>query len=216
MNDSVRAYYEKLLDKLIPELKRRNIDAVYYSTGAAARDAVLAMIPHGATVYTGGSLTLEELGIKDSLEAGPYDCYGPKLLAEEDEEKRWALRRQATIADYCLGSVNAIALTGEIVNIDGGGGRVGSYVFGGGKVILVTGLNKIAPTLEDALKRARNQAAIANAIRRSHPTLCAEDGVCHESECHLPERMCGKVVIIEKEARPGRITVVFVGDELGL
>lgn len=216
MNSIVLAYYEKLVERLIPELKKRNINAVYCKNREEARKAVLDMIPPGSSVNTGSSLTLRECGIADALEEGPYDFYGTKIQAETDEAKRYDLRREATTADYCLGGINAVAATGQIVNIDGGGSRIGGYVFGGGKVILVAGVNKIVPTLDDALRRARDFAAINNAIRQDKKTPCARDGVCHDEGCYPPERQCGKTLIIEKESRPGRITVVFVGEELGL
>lgn len=216
MNKSVQLYYEKLLEKLIPELKKRNIDAIYCRTKEEARNVVLEMIPTGSTVHTGGSVTLRECGINQALQDGPYEYYRAKILAENDEAKRADLRREATTAEFCLGSINAIALTGEIVNIDGGGSRIGGYVYGAKKVILVTGTNKIVPTLEDALKRARHYAAVTNAIREEKDVLCSRDGICHEEECYPPQRQCGKTLIIEKESRPGRITVVFVEEELGL
>lgn len=216
MNKSVLAYYEKLLENLIPELKRRNINAIYCKTKDEAREAVLAMIPPGSSVHTGGSETTKQCGINQAIKDGPYDWYRPKILAENDEVERYALRRQATTADYVLGSINAIAATGEIVNIDGGGSRIGGYVFGGKYVIMVASVNKIVPTLEEALRRARHFSAVANAIREEKPALCSRDGVCHEDECYPPDRQCGKTLIIEKESRPGRITVVFVGEELGL
>lgn len=216
MNAAVQTFYEKMLDRLIPELKRRNIDAVYCKDRHEARQRVLNMIPAGASVNTGGSNTLRECGIVEALKTGDYRYYANIVQQEADEEKRKRLRREATTADYCLGSVNAISLTGEIVNIDGGGSRIGGYTYGAGKVILVTGVNKIVPTLEQALHRARYYAAIPNAIQQGYNAPCMADGDCHEGECYPPERICGKTLIIEKESVPGRITVVFVGEELGL
>lgn len=216
MNAAVQTYYEKMLDKLVPELKRRNINAVYCKNRDEARQAVLDMIPPGSSVNTGNSVTLRECGIVDTLKTGNYQYYANMIQNEPDEAQRRRLRRQATAADYCLGSLNAIALTGEIVNIDGGGSRIGGYAYGAGSVILVAGVNKIVPTLDLALKRVRHYVAPANALGGGHTPLCVQDGVCHEGECYPPERICGKLLIIEKESTPGRITVVFVGEELGL
>lgn len=216
MNESVRIYYEKLLEQLVPKLKKRNIDALYCRTPDDARKTVLEMITPGSSVHTGGSVTLRQCGIVDALEEGPYEYYRQKILAENDEARRADLRREATIADYCLGSVQAVALTGEIVNIDGAGSRIGGYVYGAKKVILVAGVNKIVLTLEDALRRARHYAAVVNSFDLGKATLCSTDGICRMEECYPPERQCGKTLIIEKESRFGRITVVFVGEELGL
>lgn len=216
MNPSVREYYEKQLEMLIPELKRRNIGAIYCKTVDDARNTVLGMIPPGSSVNTGGSVTLKECGITDTLTDNVYKYFSDEVKAASTEEERYNLRRQATTADYCLGSINAVALTGELVNIDGGGSRIGGYVYGAANVILVAGLNKIVPNLEEALKRARHYAAINVAVRGGYTAPCASDGVCHDGECYPPDRLCGKTLIIEKESRPGRITVVFVGEDLGL
>ncbi|MDO8691995.1 MAG: lactate utilization protein [Dehalococcoidia bacterium] len=215
MDSAIQTYYGKVLERLIPELKRRNIDAVYCKDREEARVTVLGMIPAGSSVHTGGSVTLAQCGILDALLEGEYQYYRKEVEAARNDADRLRLRREATTADFCLGSLNAIAQTGEIVNIDGGGSRVGGYVFGADKVILVAGVNKITPTLGDALYRARHYAAIANSMREGHSAACSKDGVCHEGECYPPHRICGKTVIIEKESRPGRITVVFVGEELG-
>lgn len=215
MNAAVQGYYERALDRLIPELKRRNIDAVYRRNREEARKTVLGMIPSGSSVHIAGSVTLTECGIVDALQSGPYQYYRSKIQAENDGQKRLRLRREATTADYCVGSLNAIAQTGEIVNIDGGGSRIGSYIYGAEKVILVAGVNKIVPTVADALKRARSFAAVNNAKRQGYDAPCIKDSVCREGDCYPPERICGKILIIEKESTPGRITVVFVGAELG-
>ncbi len=216
MNPVTLRYYERLVEQLIPELKRRNIDALYCRNREEAREAVLGMIPAGSSVQSGGSVTLTECGIVDALQSGNYQYHKSKIMAEPDEARRMVLRREATIADYYLGSANAVAATGEIVNMDGGGSRVGPYAYGGGKVIMVAGVNKIVPSQEDAIRHVRHHSAVQNVIREGTTAPCGKDGVCHNSECYPPDRMCGKLLIIEKESRPGRITIVFVGEELGL
>lgn len=216
MNPGVLKYYEKLLEKLIPELKKRNINSIYCKDRDEAQRAVLDMIPSGSTVHTGGSVTLKQCGINDALAKGSYDYYRDRIQAENDEAKRGKLRREATTADYFLGSINAMSLTGEIVNIDGGGSRIGGYVYGAKNVILVTGVNKIVPTLEEALRRAKHYCAVTNAFRQDKPTMCAEDGICRNEECYPPGRQCGKTLIIEHESKQDRMTVVFVGEDLGL
>ena len=70
-----------------------------------------------------------------------------------DEAARTANRRQATLAEYFLGSVNALTEDGIAVVADAAGTRVGGYVFGARNVIWVVGVNKIVPTLDDAVRR---------------------------------------------------------------
>jgi hypothetical protein len=194
---------------------RRNIRVVYRADRASALAFVLGEIPRGAQVMNGGSDTLRSMGIDAALATGGFDWLRPKVKAIADREARVRERRRASGADYFIGGINAIALTGEIVNADGGGNRVSAYAYAAGKVYLVAGVNKIVPDLAAALGRLRNRAAVEECRKLEKNTPCARTGVCDTINCHAPDRQCGKVLIIESEKIPGRITVVMVGESLG-
>jgi len=196
-------------------LERRGISVVYAADAAAARDYVLGRIPHGSTVMTGGSVTVRAIGLEAALAAGNHDFLRPKVKAIEDREARVRERRRASGADYFVGGVNAVSLTGEIVNADGSGNRVAAYAFSAGRVFLVAGINKIVPDLAAAMDRLRNHAAAAECRGLGKRTPCAVTGRCDPYRCEAPERQCGKVLIIENEKIPGRITLVLVGQPLG-
>ncbi|OLC17998.1 MAG: hypothetical protein AUH29_00235 [Candidatus Rokubacteria bacterium 13_1_40CM_69_27] len=204
-----------LLTRLTAEFRRRGIDLLLAETKEEAREAVLGLIPAGATVMAGSSLTLDAIGVTDRLKGGQYRYLRQDVRAIDDPEQRYAMRRQSLVADYFLGGINAIAATGEIVNVDSSGSRIAGYAYGGRKVIMVSGLNKVVPTLADALDRIRVVAAVQEARRVGRTPPCIDDGVCRNYECYPPQRQCGKILIIEKENVPGRITVVLVGESLG-
>ena len=197
------------------ELQRRGIELFYFARGAQALQYLLDQIPAGAQVMSGGSHTLEQIGFDAALRAGQYDYYRPKITALEENSERVKLRRRAIGADYFVGGINAVSLTGEIVNVDSSGSRVAGYAYGGGKVFLVAGVNKIESTLEAALHRLRNRAAPQECRDLGKKTPCAITGVCDNYACYAPERQCGKLLIIENEKIPGRITVVMIGEALG-
>lgn len=201
--------------RLRQELERRGIALVYFPDGRGALRYLLEQIPSDAQIMTGGSHTLDQIGFHAALRAGKYDYYRPKITALDDNRERIKLRRRATAADYFVGGINAVSLTGEILNVDGSGSRVAGYAYGGGKVFLVAGVNKIEPTFEAALHRLRNIAAAGECRDLEKKTPCAETGVCDNYGCHAPERQCGKLLIIENEKMPGRMTVVLVGETLG-
>ncbi|HWP34736.1 MAG TPA: lactate utilization protein [Thermodesulfobacteriota bacterium] len=203
------------MDQLGAELARRGIRLVFCETAAAARDTVLGLIPPGATVMTGTSLTLDQLGITERLREGRYRYLRDEVRATDDPEARFDKRRLALTADYFLGGINALAATGEIVNVDSSGSRIAGYAYAGRRVIMVAGLNKVVPTLADALERIRVVAAVQEARRVGRRPPCLDDGLCHNYDCYPPERQCGKILIIEKEQVPGRTTVVLVGESLG-
>ena len=121
---------------------------------------------------------------------------------------------KAMSADVFLSSVNAIAKTGEMVNIDGIGNRVASMMYGHKKVYLVVGRDKLAENLEGAVWRARNIAAPKNAARLHMKTPCAVTGHCHD--CSSPERICcGMNVLLHKMFRM-ETEIVLIDEELGL
>ena len=203
------------VDRLRAILERRGIHVVSFPVGAGARDYVLSRIPRGAAVMTGGSQTVRAIGLESALAAGGHEFLRAKVKAIEDREARVRERRRASGAEYFVGGVNAIALTGEIVNADGSGNRVAAYAYTAGRVFLVAGTNKIVPDLAAAMDRLRNHAAVAECRSLGKDTPCATTGRCDSARCEPPERQCGKVLIIENEKIPGRITLVLVGEALG-
>mgnify|MGYP001712741221 CR=1 FL=1 len=124
------------------------------------------------------------------------------------------LRAQAATSEHYLLSANGIAETGEIINIDGAGNRVASAIYGHKKVWIVVGKNKLAPTYDEALWRARNIAAPKNAQRLGTRTPCAADGKCHD--CKSPARIC-RALVVHMGAPKGfeKCEIVLVGESLG-
>ena len=204
-----------MIDELKAALASRGIELVHAADGREALRLVLERIPKGATVMNGGSATLEDIGLLDALRDGAYKWLRPAIAATNEREERTRRRRQAVTADWLVGGVNAITLSGEIVNVDGSGNRLAGYAFGAGKVILVAGVNKVVPDLTAALDRIRNTAAVQECRKLEKSTPCAITGRCDNEKCRGPERQCGKILIIENEKIAGRITLVLIGERLG-
>ncbi|HSN24288.1 MAG TPA: lactate utilization protein, partial [Methylomicrobium sp.] len=194
-------------------LKRRRMAASYAPTALQARNEVLAMIPPGATVSRTGSMSLVDMGLWEELAKNSsvqvIDPYLPSLAPEVAAE----LRRQGLLADIMITSSNALTLDGKIVNLDGLGNRVAAMSFGPKKVILVIGMNKVAPDLDTAIARVKHLAAPINAIRLNRATPCVETGLC--TDCHSPDRICNMWSIIEGHLPEDRIHVKLVGEDLG-
>ena len=203
-----------MIDQLRAALAGRGIELVHVADRHEARKQVLQRIPRGASVMNGGSHTLEDIGLMEALREG-YQWLRPAIAATNDREERTRQRRQAVTADWLVGGVNAITLSGEIVNVDGSGNRLAGYAFGAGQVILVAGVNKVVPDLAAALERIRNTAAVQECRKLGKETPCALTGRCDNDACRGPDRQCGKILIIENEKIAGRITLVLIDEALG-
>jgi len=202
-----------LIKRLIDSLKKNNIDALYFSNRKEAVDQILNLIPEGSSVAYGGSLTIDELGLKEIFKKGNYN-FIDRGKANIRADEMFALRRESLLADFFVCSTNALTLDGELVNIDGVGNRVAALAFGPRKVIVVTGINKIVENLDKALERIRNKVAPIHARRRGRKVPCAYSGFC--SDCRSPERICNIISIIKYQRERGRLLVIIIGEALGL
>ncbi len=211
-------------------LKKRNINAQYIATRQEALAVVLEMIPPGAIVARGDSISVDQLGIIPELierqqnavlDPFKWDVDGYYI---DSVETRQQMYREAFSADIFLAGTNAVTMDGKLVNIDGLGNRVAAMIFGPKKVILVVGVNKVVKDLDAALERIRQLAAPLNAKRhylKHHEEdladlPCVKTGTC--VECFQGSRICSFTVIIEgtTASDKGRINVVLVGEDLGI
>jgi hypothetical protein len=146
---------EEVLEKTAAALKARNFEPIILNTKEDALEKIKTLIPPGASVMNGSSTTLQEAGFVDYLKTGQHGWNNlhAAILAEQDPLKQQALRRQALLADYYLGSVHALSEAGELIIASNSGSQLPHIVFSSPNVVFVVGTQKIAPTLEAAEKR---------------------------------------------------------------
>ena len=165
----------------------------------------------GVSVSFGGSVTLEQMGLFESLGQHNEVLSHWHVPAGKDPAE---IRAKAMTTEVYLTSANGLAETGEIVNIDGTGNRVSGMLFGHKKVYFVVGRNKLAPDYDGALWRARNIAAPKNAQRLGTKTPCAARGDrCYD--CKSPQRICRGLVVLWEAMKGCETEVVLVDEELG-
>lgn len=196
---------------IITQLEKRGMSGCYCETSKDVVAKINELIPDGSSVTWGGSETLMESGVMDSLFAGNYELIDRKS-AKTPEEAR-ALYGRIVCADYFLMSTNAITLDGQLINIDGNGNRVACLISGPGHVIIVAGMNKVCSNVDDGIRRIHTLASPPNAIRVGAKTPCASTGVCHN--CLSPDCICCQTVITRKSRHPGRIIVILTAEDLG-
>ena len=177
-----------------------------FGTGAEAA-AYLDRQIDAKTVGFGGSVTLHDLDLYRML------CAHNEVFSHMETGDLSRCRPAATAQVY-LTSVNALAETGELINIDGYGNRIASSVYGHEKVYFVIGRNKLAGTVDQAIHRARNVAAPLNARRKQVKTPCAAQGDrCHD--CRSPERICRAMTLIWEPMLGMESEIVLIDEDLG-
>ncbi|MDD5927840.1 MAG: lactate utilization protein [Firmicutes bacterium] len=206
----IKKRYDKAGPAVAEAMKKRGFDAYYVSTAEEARAKALELIPEGSTVSWGGSVTIDQIGLKQAVIEGGYEVIN-RDEAKTPEERTEFMRKGLT-CDVFLMSANAVSEDGQMVNIDGNGNRVAALCFGPKEVIVIAGMNKVAGSLEEAYVRARRFAAPVNAQRFDFETPCSKTGMC--ADCLSPQCICSQMVVTRRTSS-GRIKVILVGDDLG-
>ncbi|WP_049928881.1 lactate utilization protein [Halopiger goleimassiliensis] len=191
------------VEETVANLEANGFDVVVVDTAEDALAELQSLIPAGASVMNGHSTTLEEIGFVEYLSEGDHEWESlpDEIWSIDDDAERLAARRESQTADYFLGGVNAIAKTGELVAADRSGSRIGAYPFAAGNVVIVSGVNKIVPTLSDALDRLETVAYPLENERAK--------------EAYGVESAIAKQLIFRQELEEGRTTVVLVRDRFG-
>jgi hypothetical protein len=183
-------------------LEANGIAVLRAADAAEAKQIVLDLIPAGAQVHHGASQTLEVTGITEAIEhSGRYEPLRPRIFSMDRATQADEIRRLTAAPDVMLGSVHAVTESGSLLAASMGGSQLGPYASGAGRVILVVGTQKIVSDLEDGLRRI-NEYAFPLEDARAQAAYGIHSAV-------------NKVLIINGEIAPGRITVVFVDEALG-
>ena len=207
MNVHKKTFYKIQAEGIIKKMKARGMEAFYCDNIDDAKKKVLELIGDaGKSVGYGGSMTIDECGLKADIEAA-----GHNLIKREEISVEEANVRNIN-ADTFLMSSNAITLNGELVNIDKRGNRVCYLIYGPKQVIVLAGMNKITANVDDAIRRVRAEATPPNAVRLNLNTPCSKNGRC--VDC-VGDSLCANIVTTRTSCPPGRIKVVLVGEELG-
>lgn len=211
MNEALIKRNSLLGAKVVEALNKRHFEAYYVENKSEALKKALELIPSSHSVSWGGSVTIDEIGLKDELKKRG------NILIDRDTanspEEREELMRKALLCDTFLMSSNAITEDGELYNIDGHANRVAALCFGPKYVVIVAGMNKIVKDMDAAYSKVRNYTAPVNAQRFNLDTPCCKTGACFN--CNSIQSICAQMVETRFCRPQGRIKVILVGEELG-
>jgi len=191
------------LEALATRLRERNFEVLVVADADGAKAAVLALLPEGAEVHSGKSKTLEDAGIFGELMgSGRYNFLRTRLRQMNHKTQADQIRKLGAAPDFMLGSVQAVTEAGQLVAASGSGSQIGPYAFGAGQLILVIGAQKVVPDLDAALRRIAEHVQPYEDMRLRE--LIGEG------------TQLARVLILERDFRPGRTTIILVREPIGV
>ena len=197
-------------DVVKKNLENRGFAVSCFKTAQEAVDYLDSQID-GKTVGFGGSMTLQTIGLYEKLESHNQMFWHARIPAGKTGQE---IKDAANRADIYVSSINGLAETGEIVNIDGTCNRISAILYGHEKVYLVAGQNKLAKDYDAALWRARNIAAPLNTKRLGRKTPCAvKADKCYD--CRSPERICASLSVLWTKPGGCDYEIVLIEENLG-
>ena len=202
MADYTAPASEDRIQRTAAALRANNIETVVVDSAADAKREVLARIPDGAEVHSGASKTLQEIGIVSELERSPrVDWLRKRTLAMDRATQGREIRKLVAAPDIMLGSVAAVTEDGKLLAASNSGSQLAPYAASAGKLILVVGAQKIVADVDEALRRVYDYALELES-ERLRGALGVDSYVSY-------------ILIVNRDPRPGRTTVVMVREALG-
>ncbi len=191
---------DKQIERAAKALEANGIRVVIAANGAEAKRNLFELIPAGAEVFTGSSVTLDALGIPAEVDQR-YDSVRAKLSKMDRATQGREMIKMGATPEWMVGSVQAVTETGSVVIGSNTGSQLSGYAASAAHVVWVVGAQKIVPTLEDGLKRVQEYS------------LALEDE--RALKAYGMNSNLSKLLIVNKEVMPNRITLIFVKEELG-
>lgn len=194
---------QEIVTKTISALKTNGMDALVVVTKEEAKAKITELIPKGSEIMTMSSVTLETIGITDEVQkSGRYISVKNKLSSFDRATQSREMQKIGSAPDWAIGSVQAVTEKGEVFIASNTGSQLPAYVYGSAHVIWVVGTQKIVKDTDMAMKRIYKYV------------LPLESKHMHDLY-GVPGSNVSKLLIVNKEINPGRITVIFVNKVLG-
>ena len=193
---------DEQIERTAKALEANNIHALIAENGEEAKRLFFELVPEGSEVFLGSSVTLETLGIKDEIDkSGHFDALRPKMFAMDRATQGREIRKLGGAPDFAAGSVHAVTEDGQVLIASNTGSQLGPYASGAGRVVWVVGAQKIVKDLNEGLRRIQE--------------YCYPLEEVHMQQLYKMSTGANKVLIVNREIRPNRITMIIVKEELG-
>src|SRR5512141_3333691 len=193
---------DEQIERTIQAVKTHNIETLVAENAEQAKRMFFELVPEGAEVFLGASVTLETLGIKDEIDkSGHFNALRPKMFAMDRATQGREIRKMGAGPDYAAGSVHAVTEDGQVMIASNTGSQLGPYASGAGKVVWVVGAQKLVKDIDEGFRRIYE--------------YCVPREEVHMQELYHTGTAPNKILIVNGEMRPDRITMIIVKEELG-
>ena len=203
---------DERIRRTMAALERNNMKPYFAETREQLYDIVRGLVKNDRLITAGGSVTLEESGVKQLLMTEYKGVYLDRSEGTTPEEVEDILHK-AFVSDTFFASSNAVTEDGELYNVDGRGNRVAAMIYGPAQVVLIVGTNKLVKNMEEAVCRVEQEAAPKNSRRLHCNTPCEMTGSC--AHCRSAGRICCSYVRMAQQRVRDRIKVIIVNESLG-
>jgi hypothetical protein len=193
---------DEQIERTRTALEANGIHTLLAETGEDAKRMFFELVPDGSEVFLGSSVTLEQLGIKDIIDkSGRFTSLRPKMLAMDRATQAREIRKLGAGPDFAAGSVHAVTEDGKVMIASKTGSQLGPYASGAGKVIWVVGAQKLVKDLNEGVERIYE--------------YCLPREEVHMQQLYHTGTAPNKILILNAEIRPERITMIIVKEDLG-
>lgn len=193
---------DEQIERTARALEENGIHTQVATDGEEAKRMFFELIPDGSEVFLGASVTLEALGIKEVIEkSGRFEALRPRMFAMNRQTQAREIRKMGSGPDYAAGSVHAVTEDGQVIVASKSGSQLGPYVSGAGKVVWVVGAQKLVRDLDEGLRRVRTYVKPLENV--------------HMQQLYHVDTSLNKILIINREDRPGRLNMIIVKENLG-
>lgn len=193
---------DERIERTAKALEANGIRTLVAENGEEAKRLFFELVPEGSEVFLGASVTLETLGIQGEIDkSGRYEALRPKMFAMDRATQAREIRKLGGAPDYAAGSVHAVTEDGQVLIASKTGSQLGPYASGAGQVIWVVGTQKIVKDFNEGLRRIRE--------------YCVPLEEVHMQQLYKTGTAANKILIVNAEFRPNRITMILVKEKVG-
>lgn len=193
---------DESINKAKDALTKNGIEVLVLENGAAAKEKVLQIIPEGAEIMNMSSVTIDSIGLaKEINESGKYNSVRKKFATMDRKTQGLEMQKLGAAPEWAIGSVHAVTEDGKVIIASATGSQLPAYVYGSSHVIWVVGSQKIVKDLDEGMKRVYEYVLPLESERAM--------------KAYGQGSSVNKLLVINKEVTPARITMIIVKEKLG-